>query len=250
MNKTSFSLLNKSKTDKVLPELYDILYNNMSVIAPSGNNYEDDKQSWIPCITSALEKPQRQIILISQNTEIIGFFMYYVNNQILMMEEIQLKPKYHGSGIFNELYKYLFHILNDKIDFVEAYSNKQNIKSQNILVHLGLECIGENKNGNSFHYRGVYKNMKEKILHAQSYRKNILKHNEPLYHGSNVGDLTELHPFISEHNAPYVYFSENPVVALLYAVHPTEKPVSYYPFGFDNDGTVHYSEYYLSLIHI
>lgn len=64
------------------------------------------------------------------------------------------------------------------------------------------------------------------------------------YHGSPVAGLNELNPFLSEHGEQYVYFTQNPVVALLYAVHPVDKPFSYYPYGFDKDGTVHYSEYY------
>lgn len=65
-----------------------------------------------------------------------------------------------------------------------------------------------------------------------------------LYHGSLVGGLTELKPFLSEHGKPYIYFSSNPVVALLYAVKPVPKPFSYYPYGFDESGTVVYSEYW------
>lgn len=66
----------------------------------------------------------------------------------------------------------------------------------------------------------------------------------PFYHGSPVGGLHELKPFLSEHGKQYVYFTQSPIVALLYAVHPVDKPFSFYPYGFDNDGTVHYSEYY------
>lgn len=65
-----------------------------------------------------------------------------------------------------------------------------------------------------------------------------------LYHGSSVGNLTTLKPYVSEHEKPYVYFSENPVVALLYAVKPVPKPHSFYPFGFDKNGAVVYSEYF------
>ena len=41
--------------------------------------------------------------------------------------------------------------------FVEAFSSKENIKSQEILKHLGLNVIGENKNGKSLHFTGEYK---------------------------------------------------------------------------------------------
>lgn len=65
-----------------------------------------------------------------------------------------------------------------------------------------------------------------------------------LYHGSPIGGLTELKPFISEHEKPYLYFAENPLVALLYAVKPVPKPFSFYPYGFGENGELLYSEYY------
>lgn len=49
-----------------------------------------------------------------------------------------------------------------------------------------------------------------------------------LYHGSPIGDVTELKPFLSEHKDAYVYFASNPVVALLYTVKPVPKPFSFY----------------------
>ena len=64
------------------------------------------------------------------------------------------------------------------------------------------------------------------------------------YHGSPIGGLTELTPFLSEHDNPYVYFATNPIVALLYAAKPVPKPFSFYPFGFDTNGNVIYSEYF------
>ena len=63
------------------------------------------------------------------------------------------------------------------------------------------------------------------------------------YHGSPIGNLTELKPFLSEHNKPYIYFSSNPLFALLYAVKPVPKPFSFYPYGFEKDAGV-YSEYF------
>lgn len=64
------------------------------------------------------------------------------------------------------------------------------------------------------------------------------------YHGSPIGGLNELQPFLSEHGKPYIYFATNPLVALLYAVKPVPKPFSFYPYGFDKNGNVIYSEYY------
>lgn len=64
------------------------------------------------------------------------------------------------------------------------------------------------------------------------------------YHGSPVGGLTELKPSLSEHGRPYLYFAADPLVALLYAVKPVPKPFSFYPYGFDREGRVVFSEYY------
>ena len=65
-----------------------------------------------------------------------------------------------------------------------------------------------------------------------------------LYHGSPVGGLTELKPFLSEHGKPYIYFATKPLVALLYAVKALPKPFSFYPYGFEQNGNVVYSEYF------
>ena len=81
-----------------------------------------------------------------------------------MMEEIQIKSKYHGSGIFRSFYSCLISQLPKDIRYVEAYSHKNNVKSQRILEHLGLTQCGENKNGNSYHYKGDYAVLSEKYL--------------------------------------------------------------------------------------
>lgn len=65
-----------------------------------------------------------------------------------------------------------------------------------------------------------------------------------LYHGTSVGGLSELKPHLSEHGKPYVYFSTNPVVAAFYTVHIVERPYSWFPYGFDRDGTPVHTEYY------
>lgn len=64
-----------------------------------------------------------------------------------------------------------------------------------------------------------------------------------LYHGSSIGGITELKPFLSEQKEPYVYLASNPVIALLYTVKPVPKPFSFYPYGFNHEKVV-YNEYY------
>lgn len=150
----AFEILSKDKPDKVLPSLFRILHSNMSVIAPTGNDYEKDYHIWIDAVSHGLKQDARKIILIYDDAEIIGYFQYYVNSSTFMMEEIQFKKEYQGTGIFRLLYSYLFEIIPQETLYVEAYAHKQNSKSQNILKHLGLRIVGESTNGNSYHFRG------------------------------------------------------------------------------------------------
>lgn len=65
-----------------------------------------------------------------------------------------------------------------------------------------------------------------------------------LYHGSPVSGLKVLRPEVSEHGKPYVYLSADMAAAALYAVRPVESPYNWYPYGFDWDRTLVYTEYY------
>ena len=148
--------LDKSCKDAVLPLLFDILYANMSVIAPTGNAYAEDRSRWLSCVSPALEKEPRRILLLWDGDEIAGFFQYFVNKGLFMMEEIQLRDRYKGTGAFGELYAYLTRIIPRETEIVEAYAHKGNQKSIAVLNHLGLEVIGESQNGSSYHFRGRY----------------------------------------------------------------------------------------------
>ena len=151
--------LRKTDAESVLPKLFEILHANMSRIAPTGNSYEDDYLTWMSCIKPALEKIPRQILLLLDEERIAGYFQYYVNNGVFMMEEIQFREEYKGIGLFAELYRFLIKNLPADTVYVEAYANKKNEKSIAVLTHLGLEITGENKNGTSYHFRGSYESL-------------------------------------------------------------------------------------------
>ena len=164
MTEITFRYLQKPPTPDILDEIFDILATNMRVIAPTGMTYEEDRAQWLSCVPPALEKEARQIILIYDRDELIGFFQYYVtaDRAVFMMEELQFKPAYHGSGLFGDLYRYLIPRLPADIQAVEAYADKRNQKSLAVLAHLGLTVIGENKNGISYRLRGSYAELRSK----------------------------------------------------------------------------------------
>ena len=156
-----FKYLDKTAADKVLPVLFDILYSNMNEITPSGKSRDEEYSNWFSEISPAIQKAPRQIVLMLDGDEIIGYFQYYTRETLLMMEEIQIMKNYHGSGIFSRFYSWLVRVLPDNIEVVEAFADVRNSKSKAILSHLGLAPIENVQNG-ILHYKGEYKNIKDR----------------------------------------------------------------------------------------
>jgi len=154
-----FEYINKSEFQAVSNEIFNILADNMTVIAPTGNSREYDHRCWLDSATESLQNENRQIILIKDNGKIIGYFQYSTSTDTFMMEDIQFKPEYHGKGIFRKLYGFVFSNIKADIKYVEAYASIQNVKSIGILTNFGLENIGLNKNGRSYHFRGKYEDL-------------------------------------------------------------------------------------------
>ncbi len=163
----SFCLLDKDKADSVLSDMFDVLYANMSEIAPTGNSYEEDRTNWFTCVLRSLSDEKRQVVLLYDETVFVGYFQYTVLDTLLKMEDIQFQKRYHGSGLFEQLYRWIVQTLPNNVLTVEAIVNKSNSKSQHILEHLGLKQIGETPNKNSYQYRGEYQTI------AVRYKDNV-----------------------------------------------------------------------------
>lgn len=159
-----FKFADKLQIEQLFPDLFRILHSNMSIIAPTNNSYNEDYEIWSLYLIPAMQKEQRQIVLMYVDNELVGYFQYYINGDTnsLMMEEIQIEKAFQETGLFSEFYNWLIKSLPKNIMYVEAYANKKNIKSQNILKSLGLVESGENKNGNSFYYKGKYADLLNK----------------------------------------------------------------------------------------
>ena len=154
-----FEYLNKSDFPTYAQQVFDILADNMSVIAPTGNSRKEDFILWSDAVGDGLQKPERKIILIKEKENLIGYFQYYTNTDTFMMEEIQLRSEYHGKGVFRELYAFILKNIKTDLEFVEAYANVNNRKSIAILERLGLLNSGLNKNGHSYHFKGNFVNL-------------------------------------------------------------------------------------------
>ena len=148
----AFTYLNKKEKEKILPKLFDLLYDNMRGIAPANLTYEQEKKQWLGTVSPAIDKSARQIMMCFADEELIGYIQYYINGKLLMVEELQLKQKYHCTLTFYRFCKYFIDTLPADIEYVEAFADKRNINSQKLMHKLGMEFI--DNNSDFIHLRG------------------------------------------------------------------------------------------------
>ena len=160
---TRFCYLNKAQKDEWLPLLFDLFYENMSKIITFDKSFEDEKREWIECISEAICKAPRQIILCLDDQEIVAFVMYYTRNDALMIEELQIKEKYQRTRLCYRLLKYLIEVLPDNIETVEAYAHEENYISQLVMKNLGMTSVGD-ESRKFVHLRGKAEYIKQKKL--------------------------------------------------------------------------------------
>ena len=158
----TFTYLNKNEKEIFLPKLFDLLYDNMSEIAPANSTYEHQKKQWLGNVSPALDKSARQIIMCYADDELIGYIQYYINDKLIMVEELQLKKKYHCTLTFYRFCKHLICTLSTNIEYVEAFADKRNINSQKLMQRLGMKII--DSNSEFVHLRGNADEMIKKFI--------------------------------------------------------------------------------------
>ena len=156
MGRFCFEFLDKTQKDCWLPKLFEILYHNMKDIAPSGVSYEEEREEWLSAVGPALDKAPRQIVLIHAGASLVGYFQYYVNGGIFMVEEIQIVPEYQGTTLLFALFRFLGNVLPDEIETLAAYAHKSNVRSQRIMKKLGMEQAGENED-EFYYFKGDFR---------------------------------------------------------------------------------------------
>lgn len=155
-----FAYLNKQEKENWLPRLFDLLYENMQSVAPSGLSYAEEKRQWLESVSPALEKAPRQIILCFADETLAGFVQFYTRENLLMVEEVQVAKPYHRSFLFFRFCRFLLEQLPPEIEIVEAYAEKRNLHSLRIMKKLGMETVGEE--GPFVHLRGDIKPLRQK----------------------------------------------------------------------------------------
>lgn len=170
MEEISFKYLEKQSFSSYAPKLFLILFENMSVIAPTGNSFDEDYELWSNSFGKAFsENVNRKIIIIKNSKDdVIGFFGYSTTDDTFRMEEIQFSKEYQGKNdIFRKLYHFLIENLPSDLKFAEAYANKRNEKSTAILGKLGLKIIGTNKTETCYHFKGNFEDLLKWLNHKK-----------------------------------------------------------------------------------
>ena len=146
--------LDKEREMELLPQLFDLLYENMKDIAPSGMDYESEKTLWLSRVEPALGKEPRRIVLIFDGAELAGFLQYYVNSGIFMVEEVQIRRDCRTSSMIAALWKFMSRVIPKETEFIEAYADQRNLKSRKLMQKLGMEPVGQTPDAQYVHYRG------------------------------------------------------------------------------------------------
>ena len=153
----SFEFVDKDCFIQNAEVFYSILDNNMQSLEPPVS-FDGEYREWFRNVSEGLESTQRKLIKIKCGEDTAGFFQYYINKDLFMMEEIQLKPEYRGKGIFRALYGYVLPFADKDVKYVEAYTHYDNYKSMAILGKLGL-CEIDSNAFKLRHFRGSFSDL-------------------------------------------------------------------------------------------
>ena len=169
MTNLEFKLADAQCVNDNLPDMFSILYSNMNAIMPTGHSYEEDFAVWRNYAVPAMQQENHKVVFFYADGDLIGYFQYRLitESSTLFMEEMQIRAEFQGSGVFSAFYSWLVRQLPAGIQTVEALAGKPNQKSQAVLELLGLQNVGENHTGKSFHYKGEYARLLERYLNEK-----------------------------------------------------------------------------------
>lgn len=158
--------LNKGEKESWLPRLFDLYYENMSVIAPSGMSCEAEREEWMSNVSPALDKAPRQVLLAPDEEKLAGFVMFYTRDDLLMVEEFQIQRENQGGLLFLQLCRKLLADLPEEIRWVEAYAHRGNDRSRKLMGRLGMTELPEDSP--FVHLRGDFSAIREKLYRNRS----------------------------------------------------------------------------------
>ncbi|MBQ8163717.1 MAG: hypothetical protein IJZ93_05075 [Clostridia bacterium] len=153
-----FMFLDKSKINDILPLLFDLLFENMKDIAFFEDGYDKAKNDFLKRVSPAMSKENRQIVLFYSENDLAGYAQYYINDTTFMVEEIQLKSQHKRTMLLYQFCKFMKNIVPKSTLYIEAFTDKRNINSQNLIKSFGMKII-DDKNEKFYHFIGDFKKL-------------------------------------------------------------------------------------------
>ncbi len=154
--------LDKERELPMMELLFDLMHDNMEEVAPSGLTREWEKTKWLAEVGPALKKEPRQIALLYCKGALAGFCMYYVNGDVFMVEELQIRREFRSSGVIVELWKFFMRTVPRDTLYIEAYTDTENVYSQKLLGRLGLEIVEWTADRRLKHFRGEFEKIRNR----------------------------------------------------------------------------------------
>lgn len=148
-----FKQINEKEFYEVAPKMFLILSSNMRIIKPQGTLSDDNFSDWLKYQKQHFS--EKVFIIFKDKNDVIGYFQYSIADDNLLIEEIEIAPKYQVQfGVLRGLFRFMRHRIPDNIIRVSAYISKSNPRSYKLAEKLGLSIVKENSAGTSFLYEG------------------------------------------------------------------------------------------------
>ena len=137
--------------------LFNILADNMYKISTTNNSRDEDFQIWFENLQERLLNEKCFVIAFLHYGNVIGYLQYSISENTLMIEEVEISPKFLiRYNILGNVIKILSEISSENITYVEAYANKNNKISMQILRKAGFQIVGTNKNKTSYLHKTTF----------------------------------------------------------------------------------------------
>jgi len=147
--------------EKLIDQLHDLTYRNMTSIIPSSISKQEDYLLWRKSFDNNATIGTQHIIDLKDDV-LRGYLSFTVrdSSKDIFINEVQIDPKYQGNGVTigRLLLNFLREIQDCKFSIIRTYANNLNKRSQQLLQKIGFEVEGTTEKGIRF------KISKEKLL--------------------------------------------------------------------------------------
>ena len=154
MRKITFREMQQQEALDMLPQLFSILHTNMTKLAPTNCSYEEDQKLWLDYVLPAVRSEQCHILLMYAGETLVRYFQYSIQGDTLLADEVEIRPEYQRTMVFYRFCRFMLAALPAQVRYISSYVRKENKNSLSIHEALGMDRIGENRSGTSWHYRG------------------------------------------------------------------------------------------------